>query len=82
MTEAEFSSYLLYASLLLGVIGVANLLRPKKRWLGVGAICIGLAGMVYRQGLPLAVVAVVCGLGVFCLIRDIGERGKKAGGVA
>ena len=82
MTQAEFSSYLLFAALLLGLIGVVNLFRPNKRWLGVGAILVGIAGLLYRQGLPLPVVATVCGLGVFCLIRDIGTRGKKVGGTA
>ncbi len=80
MTQAEFSTYLLCASLLVGLIGLVNLFRPHKRWLGAGAIFICIGGLLYRQGLAVAVISIVCGLGVFCLIRDIGARASRVHG--
>lgn len=82
MTQAEFSTYLLCASLLVGLIGLVNLFRPTKRWLGAGAIFICIGGLLYRQGIAESVIAIVCGLGLFCLIRDIGARASKSNGRA
>lgn len=82
MTEAEFSNYLLYASLLVGLIGLVNFFRPNKRWLGAGAVFVCITGLLYRQGLAVPVVAVVGGLGVFCLLRDIGARAGSKGRTA
>ncbi len=86
MTRAEFDTYMLVAALLAGLLGVANLLRPNRRWLGLGAIFLGAGAMLYRQGSDVALVAVPCVLAVACLgkdaasrpPRDKASRGKRA----
>ena len=79
MTASEFGAYLLFVAILAGVIGIANLLRPHKRWLGVGAILLGIAAMLYRQGASTTVVSVACLLAAASMIRDMsGRAGRKA----
>lgn len=77
MTQAEFSNYLLFAALLAGLLGVVNLLRPHKRWLGGGAILLGLGTMLYRQGSPIPLVGTVCALAVGCMAKDVGSRTRR-----
>ena len=83
MTRGEFDAYLLVVALLAGFLGVVNLLRPHRRWLGAGAILLGGAAMLYRQGTPMIFVVVPCGLAVVCLGKDAASRPpreKRTGG--
>lgn len=81
MNQAQFESYLLFAALIAGLLGVVNLLRPHKRWLGAGAILLGFVAMLLRQGTSIWVMAIVGGLAVACMVKDAASRaGKPAKG--
>lgn len=67
MTKGEFSTYLLFVAFIFGVLGVVNLLRPTKRWIGAASILWGVAAILYRESYALPVVGVACALAVFCL---------------
>lgn len=74
MTRPEFQSYILFVAILAGLLGVVNLLRPHKRWLGGGAILLGIAAMLFRQGVPMPFVAIACVLAAVCMGKDVGTR--------
>ena len=77
MTEAEFRSFLLFAAILAAAIGLANMMRPNRRWLGAGCLIAAAAGLSYRFGAPIWAVAIVGGLGLFALSRDVASRTQK-----
>lgn len=79
MTREEFSNFLLFAAILSGLLGVVNLLRPKKRWLGAGAVLLGVATMLYRQNDLAPTTVVVYVLAILCVVRDGASRvGRRA----
>ena len=77
MSRVDFDAYMLAAALFAGVLGVVNLLRPKKRWLGAGAILLGLAAILYRLGYGPVPVYGACVLGFVCLVKDAVSRPPK-----
>lgn len=78
MTRGEFQSYLLVVAAIAGLLAVVNLLRPRKRWLGAGALLVAVTALLYRYETPTPVVAVVCALAVLCLAKDVSARGRQA----
>ena len=74
MTQAEFENYLLVVAVLSGALGVVNLLRPHKRWLGAGSVFVGIVALVYRQSASPFAAAIPTGLAVFCMATDVGTR--------
>lgn len=77
MTGQEFRLYLLFVALAAAILGIVNMLRPRKRWLGAGAVLLGIGVMLYNGGFPLLAVGIACGLGAFCLVRDVGVRAGR-----
>lgn len=77
MTENEFRSFLLVAAILAAVIGLVNMIRPKRRWLGVGCFIAAAAALTYRSGAPVWAVAVIGGLALFALSRDVAGRVRR-----
>jgi hypothetical protein len=78
LTENEFRSFLLFAAILAAVIGLVNMLRPNRRWLGLGGVLLSIGAMLYSGGFPIVAVAIVCGLGVFALSKDVVSRTGRA----
>ncbi len=78
MTRDEFSTYLVFIALAMGVLGVVNLLRPTKRWLGASSLCWGLSAMLYREGLAIFFVAVPAALAVLCLGLQAKSRERRS----
>lgn len=74
MTDQEFRTYMLFAAALAAALGVVNFMRPHKRWLGVGAFCLAAAALLYVMHVPVPVVALVCGIAVVCMVRDVAGR--------
>jgi hypothetical protein len=79
LTENEFHNYLLVIGIFSAVLGVVNLVRPNRRWLGAGAILLGVGAFLYASGVPKLVVGIVCGFGVYSLGKDVASRtGSRA----
>ncbi|RYE81138.1 MAG: hypothetical protein EOO74_01030 [Myxococcales bacterium] len=79
MTENEFRAFLMFAAILAAFIGLVNMLRPERRWLGAGGVLLSIGAMLYIGGFSMAVVAVACGLGVYALARDVaGRTGRRS----
>ena len=77
LTRSEFSGYLLFVALAFGILGVVNLLRPRKRWLGTGALFWGVAAMAYREDRSLAWIGFPCALAILCVGMQARERERR-----
>ena len=78
MTRAELDAYLLWFSVLMGVLGVVNLVRPHKRWLGLGGVLFGLGAFLYRLNVPEIVVGGVLALGFLGGVQDVRTRAGRS----
>jgi hypothetical protein len=78
LTESEFRSFLLVAAILAAIIGLVNLLRPNRRWLGAGCLIAAGSALTYWFGAPIWVVAIVGGLALFSLSKDVGARTRRS----
>ena len=76
LTRGELEAYLLAVAGLAFVLGAVNLARPHKRWLGAGAILLGVAALLYRSGIETTGVVLVCVLAGGCLAKDVSVRRK------
>ena len=80
MSERAFHTYLLFVAALTAILGVVNMVRPAKRWLGAGAVALSVAALLFAEGLPLFAVAVPGALALLCMAKDFSARVGKSPG--
>lgn len=79
LTQGELSSFILFAGALFGVLGVVNLLRPHKRWLGASNVFAALAAALFSQGAGRTWVVLAIVAGLACIALDAQRRvGRKS----